>query len=769
MNTSSVPESPDLIAATKAARKAGLCVVPPREDGTKAPISEWKRYQHERPASSELKTWYIDLRHTGIGYVTGRVSGIECFEFDDAATYDAFKSAAVDHDLDELVERIEQGYSDRSPSGGIHWYYRCDEIGGNTALARRPEPGKPKGRPLIETRGEGGYVIAAPSYGTVHPSRKPYTPLHGNPASIVTITPDERDTLFSLARMFDETPAKRATLPPVQQTGGARVGDIFNERASWPDILEPHGWRQVFTRNGVTYWRRPGKDRGVSATTNHGGHDALYVFTSSTQFEPSTGYHKLTAYVMLNHGDDWAAAIRDLAAKGYTPDDDAGETSTGTNTGSASTGKSEPAGRVPVLVTLSDVESQQIEWLWRNWLPRRMLAILGGYGGDGKSTLLAYLMARLSTGGTLPDGTRAPLTNCLILAAEDDPQYAIRPRLDLHNADVSRIHMLKGTQRDNGAQEWVDLKRDADIMRGIIRQYDIGLVVVDPLSSYMPKADRNSEGDVRDALMPLQQLMEETGVAIIGVMHVGKADAQRRAAQRLLGSTAFTALARTVWMVHDLPDEHQPDTGPDDATEKRKVLGVVKANYSVKPQGLAFSRPLDGPLRWHGPSPVTIEEAFAGGQQSTTREDAEEWITNYLRGGMQPSDELEAAALKRFSKSTYKRARASLNVQAIKIDNRWFTRLPDDLGNQKQESQAAPTDSVRPLLSSGDFQESQTKDLRPFPESSEESHHVPPETLAQRQGAGRQESQIPLIDTVRPLPSDPLPPTGTDGLPEWEV
>lgn len=449
-----------------------------------------------------------------------------------------------------------------------------------------------------------------------------------------------------------------------------------------------------------------------------------------------------------------------LTADGKSYEAGSGETSTGT----ASTGREEPGGRVPMLVTLSDVEAQPIEWLWRNWLPRRMLAILGGYGGDGKSTLLAYLMARLSRGGTLPDGTRAPLTNCLILAAEDDPQYAIRPRLDLHSADVSRIHLLKGTRRDNGTQEWLDLKRDADIMRGIIRAYDIGLVVIDPLSSYMPKADRNSEGDVRDALMPLQQLMEETGVAIIGVMHVGKTDAPRRATQRLLGSTAFTALARTVWMIHDLPGEHQPVTGPDDATEPRKVLGVSKANYSQKPPALAFSRPLDGPLRWHGLSPITIEEAFAGGEKVSTREDAEDWLRDFLKGGMQPSDELEAAALKRFSKSTYKRARASLKVQAIRVRDRWYTRLPASEG---QESQPSPTAEVGPLPPADDAQESQGDMLSPFPKSWEEFQAANSEPLDSGNATTRQESQIPLIDNVSPLPLDALSPTGTDGA-GWE-
>lgn len=763
-----------LIATAKAAYKAGFSILPPRHDGTKAPaVPEWKQYQSERADSARLKTWYLELHHTGIGYVTGRLSNLECFEFDDAGTYEEFREAAEAAGLGELVHRIEAGYSDRTPSGGVHWYYRCSEIGENEPLARRPLPDRPTfGAPLIETRGEGGYVIAAPSFGTVHPSRQPYELLHGGPASITAITPADRADLFAMARSFDEMPPRDQTPPPKAEAGGdKRPGDVFEERATWDDILTPHGWTRTHERhNGETLWRRPGKDRGVSASENWRGYGCLRVFTSSTVLEPKM-YRKFTAYTVLNHGGDAEAAARELVRQGYAPPASA-------DAGGDHPSQREAVDRVPMLVTLSDVEAQDIEWLWQSWLPRRMLAILGGYGGDGKSTLLAFLMAHLSRGGMMPDGTRAPLTNCLLLAAEDDPQYALRPRLDLHNADVSRIHLLKGTRRENGLQEWLDLKRDADIMRGIIRAYDIGLVAIDPLSSYMPKADRNSEGDVRDALMPLQQLMEDTGVAVIGVMHVGKADAQRRAAQRLLGSTAFTALARTVWMVHDLPEGHQPKAGPDDSPEKLKVLGVAKANYSIPPPPLVFSRPPDGPLRWHGHSPVTIEEAFDGGPKRTTLEDAEEWLADYLKGGMRPSVDAEEAAKRRgFSEKTYKRARASLDVRTHRDGSRWYIHLPAGSSEEIEGGQPCRTHTLTSCSRSPANQEGQTENMTLFPESRQEGQTATTGPLASNTGDQVEGGQSPYIDNLAPFhpsqrevrDSDPLPPTGTEGLPEWEV
>jgi hypothetical protein len=68
------------------------------------------------------------------------------------------------------------------------------------------EKGEPIPKPLIETRGEGGYLVIAPSNGRVHPTGKPYVLRRGGLATIAEITPEEREALWALARSFDEMP-----------------------------------------------------------------------------------------------------------------------------------------------------------------------------------------------------------------------------------------------------------------------------------------------------------------------------------------------------------------------------------------------------------------------------------------------------------------------------------------------------------------------------------------------------------------------------------
>lgn len=339
------------------------------------------------------------------------------------------------------------------------------------------------------------------------------------------------------------------------------------------------------------------------------------------------------------------------------------------------------AAEVPALLRVCDVEAEEIDWLWQGWIPRQMLTILGGFGGDGKSTVMAALIGALTTGGTLPDGTRASKTNVLMLSAEDDISYAIRPRLDVHGADGARVFVLKGS-RVGDRSRCLDLRRDVELMQGVIRQHEIGLVVIDPLSSYLPHADRNSEGDIRDALQPVLGLMETTGVAIVGIMHVGKSGDGRRASQRLLGSTAFTALARSVLMVADLPDDQQPDDA--ETQGKLKVLQVVKSNYAITPPPQAFRRPVNAAITWEGTSSVGIEECFASGTgkrgpDGQDRNDVMQLLEEMLVNGPVAAAKIaEQAKALGISDRTLRRAKKTLGIQVRKsgFQGTWHWHLP---------------------------------------------------------------------------------------------
>ncbi len=298
------------------ASQLGISTWPPKQDKSKKPDGSWKRGQEHVATEDEIRAQYARGR-TGVGFVCGSISGnLECLDFDDRATWDEYQTSAKRAGLDALLNRVAAGYLEHSPNGA-HLLYRCDEIAGNTKLAQRRLSGNER-KSLIETRGEGGYVIVAPSHGSINKNGN-YVLISGGLDSIVTLTPNERKALHDLARIFDECLAV-VDHRPAQATAhdGTRPGDDYAAKVTWADILEPHGWLALETRNGVTMWRRPGKNIGEgSATTNHGGSDLLYVFSTSTCFEPNRGINKFSAYATLNHGGDFAAAASALALEGY--------------------------------------------------------------------------------------------------------------------------------------------------------------------------------------------------------------------------------------------------------------------------------------------------------------------------------------------------------------------------------------------------------------------------------------------------------------------
>jgi KaiC/GvpD/RAD55 family RecA-like ATPase len=328
------PHQPAMLDLALDALHHGLAVVPPAEDGTKRPAGPWQTYQHRLPTEDELRSWYANGRH-GIGIVCGAVSGnLEMLEFEGRAMGEAvderFADLADQAGIGDLVANVMAGYTEWTPSGGLHILYRVDgPIAGNTKLARRPATAneleqQPDDRikVLIETRGEGGYVIVAPTHGPVHPTAGEWRLVQGGFDSIATITPAERDQLHRLARALDDMPVNPPTsVPSATQPMLAtdRPGDLYNQQ---PDattrtlqLLQQHGWQHVFDHPhaGHTdhHLRRPGKNDGTSAVL-HGDGGTLYVFSTSTSFTAEEPYTPFAVYTQLEHHGDYRAAARQL-------------------------------------------------------------------------------------------------------------------------------------------------------------------------------------------------------------------------------------------------------------------------------------------------------------------------------------------------------------------------------------------------------------------------------------------------------------------------
>jgi len=179
-----------------------LSIIPIRANGSKAPaLSRWKSYQSKIAAPKTLDEWFAN-GDRGIAIVCGQVSGnLEVIDFDDPTLFEHWKRLLKEQGEADLLKKL---VSVETPTGGYHVYYRCsDGIEGNQKLAQRKDSNG-KLKTLIETRGEGGYVVAPGSPKKCHPLRKSYKLLEGDLSDIPTISGEQRELVLSAARALTE-------------------------------------------------------------------------------------------------------------------------------------------------------------------------------------------------------------------------------------------------------------------------------------------------------------------------------------------------------------------------------------------------------------------------------------------------------------------------------------------------------------------------------------------------------------------------------------
>jgi hypothetical protein len=323
---------------------AGLCVLPIKADGSKAPAVSWMQYKVERTTSEQHDAWFTGDRPRGIAVVYGAVSGgVELIEFEGLAIREGLLDEVTEvmqgSGLGEVWDAILNGWVTESPSGGRHYRVCLDgaAVPPNRKLASRlatedeytaeerqrvaEKPGSKIVRVLIETRGEGGYGLVEPSGGTVHASGRPYVRLAGSPATIPVLDGDLMDAVRSVCRMVCKLPkaetARTAPRPaPARADGTLRPGDDFEARASWEEILRGT-FRPLVTRGQTTYWGWADGVGGVKATTGRDEHDRLFVFATGSPFAAEVPYTKFGAHALLEHNGDHKAAARALAHAGY--------------------------------------------------------------------------------------------------------------------------------------------------------------------------------------------------------------------------------------------------------------------------------------------------------------------------------------------------------------------------------------------------------------------------------------------------------------------
>jgi hypothetical protein len=133
--------------------EAGFSVIPIKPDFNeetqkfdKKPHTHWKAYQTTLPTVDEVKSWWTKWPNAMIGILTGEVSKLYVIDCDTAEAYEHIQEELPDTFITPIAT---------TPRGGKHLWVRCT----NGCRLRTVSSVKPG----IDTRGDGGYIVAPPS------------------------------------------------------------------------------------------------------------------------------------------------------------------------------------------------------------------------------------------------------------------------------------------------------------------------------------------------------------------------------------------------------------------------------------------------------------------------------------------------------------------------------------------------------------------------------------------------------------------------------
>ena len=311
------------------------------------------------------------------------------------------------------------------------------------------------------------------------------------------------------------------------------------------------------------------------------------------------------------------------------------------------------------MIKMSEVQSQEIEWLWYPFIPYGKLTIVQGDPGDGKTTLILNIAAKLSKGeGMDNDMKLMESMNIIYQTAEDGLADTVKPRLEKAGADWERILIIDESDKS--------LSMADDRLEEAIIQTGARMLILDPIQAYLGGGiDMNRANEARDMTKRLGALAEKYKCAIILIGHMNKASGNK-AAYRGMGSIDFFAVARSVLLVGRV--EGEPNI---------RAVVQIKNNLAQFGHPKAFELSENG-FKWLGDYEITADEVLGGiAPKANKLEQAKQLLRELAEtsNAVQSNEIFDMADEQGISKRTLENAKKELGIRAKKINNSWYWEL----------------------------------------------------------------------------------------------
>jgi predicted ATP-dependent serine protease len=311
------------------------------------------------------------------------------------------------------------------------------------------------------------------------------------------------------------------------------------------------------------------------------------------------------------------------------------------------------------MIKMSEVQSQEVEWLWYPFIPYGKLTIIQGDPGDGKTTLVLNIAAKLSKGeGLDSDMKLQEPVNVIYQTAEDGLSDTVKPRLELAGADCERISVIDESAK---SLSMIDERLEEALVRTGAK-----VLILDPIQAYLGGGmDMNRANEARDMTKRLGVLAEKYKCAILLIGHMNKA-AGNKAAYRGMGSIDFFAVARSVLLVGRV--EGEPNI---------RAVVQIKNNLAAFGHPKAFALSEEG-FQWLGDYEITADEVLGGiAPKANKLEQAKQMLRELAEtaNAVQSNEIFDEAKELGISRRTMENAKKELGIRAKKINNSWYWEL----------------------------------------------------------------------------------------------
>ena len=341
------------------------------------------------------------------------------------------------------------------------------------------------------------------------------------------------------------------------------------------------------------------------------------------------------------------------------------------------------------LINMDSVEVEQVEWLLYPFIPYGKVTIIQGDPGEGKTTMVLQIIAKLTRGEPILPVTDTTKTkekrsdevdsenedldaednmqeqpsvspvNVIYQTAEDGLGDTIKPRLLAAGADCSKVLVIDDSDQP---LTMADVRLEEAIV-----QTKAKMVVLDPIQGFLgADVDMHRANEIRPLMKRIAVLSEKYHCAVILIGHMNK-NSNGKSSYRGLGSIDFQAAARSVLIVGRVKDEPE-------------VRVVCHTKSSLAPEGtsIAFRLDKNNGFEWIGEYDISADELLNGDGRGQKSQTAKKFLLEILaNGGMTQKKIAEEAEARGIKSKTLWNAKRELEIDSVKRGKQWYWMLPE--------------------------------------------------------------------------------------------